>query len=859
MPNAILKNQLITWLKEQDYWLQYAGNCLLEGEVLSDELLTFTFNLFCEEYELGAQTIERTPIVFTELQADQLMAASDLKLQIIKNIVQVNALQTDQTITVGPNLTIVYGGNGAGKTGYIRLLNNAFVARGDKQILPNVYDATVAGEPSCTFTFQSGDGNPYDLGFPCQKERAEFSQYSIFDSYAAKIQLETDNKLNFTPSGFQFFENLIDLFDNLKERLNAAIRLHQQPNQYSQLFVNENNIREAMLALGASSDEEELLRMGTVNEVTTQRKAELTTQIGQLRATDVPKKIRELQALSGQYTPVISQLQSVLDCLTPASIESYIELIESYHAFQQLVSEQGIKQLEGYVIKNLGSNEWKDFIKAAKQYSVSIENTAARTTYPGLDDHCVFCLQLLGDNEKNLISAYWKLLASQAENELAQTIQKIKAALQRLGTLPVVNFTEGQPVFDHAKSQINALAEKWKTLCSEIEIARQNAISNLSNYNFEKPFSGFEVAAAELQPLKNDLDFEANTLMRTNPERKIQELQRELNFIQDKELLSRTINDVLIYVRSQKWAIKAEGCLGAFRTNSITAMQGALFNEHISERFTETFASECRLLNAPTVVEIVQRNVKMSTLRKLQVAGEAANRILSEGEQRSISLADFLTEAQMNPHNKGVIFDDPVNSMDHERKELIAKRLVKLSRSKQVVIFTHDLSFLVRLRLEAENIPDFELTLVSLTRAGNTAGIVLTDTPWIGQTVKTRIGLLKNRLVNIKKTERDGNTLEYTDAVKTWFMYLRETWERVVEERLLKGVVERFGLGIQTQRLQKIEFSAELVSQIEHGMTESSRWVHDTAAGLNPTTPDTAKLREDLDFLEAFANKCKAG
>ena len=203
----------------------------------------------------------------------------------------------------------------------------------------------------------------------------------------------------------------------------------------------------------------------------------------------------------------------------------------------------------------------------------------------------------------------------------------------------------------------------------------------------------------------------------------------------------------------------------------------------------------------------------------------------------------------MNPHNKGVVFDDPVNSMDHERKELIAKRLVDLSTSKQVIVFTHDLSFLVRLRLEAENKPDFELTLVALTRAGNTAGIVLTDTPWIGQTVKARIGLIKNRLVNVKKTEREGNALEYADSVKTWYMYLRETWERAVEERLLKGVVERFGLGIQTQRLPKIECTPELVNDIELGMTESSRWVHDTAAGLNPPTPDSAKLQADLDFL----------
>jgi len=32
---------------------------------------------------------------------------------------------------------------------------------------------------------------------------------------------------------------------------------------------------------------------------------------------------------------------------------------------------------------------------------------------------------------------------------------------------------------------------------------------------------------------------------------------------------------------------------------------------------------------------------------------------------------------------------------------------------------------------------------------------------------------------------------------------LREAWERAVEERLFKGVVERFSIGVQTLKLKK--------------------------------------------------------
>ena len=38
MSETPLKNQIIAWLKGYDYWFQYSGNRLLEGELVSDEL-----------------------------------------------------------------------------------------------------------------------------------------------------------------------------------------------------------------------------------------------------------------------------------------------------------------------------------------------------------------------------------------------------------------------------------------------------------------------------------------------------------------------------------------------------------------------------------------------------------------------------------------------------------------------------------------------------------------------------------------------------------------------------------------------------------------------------------------------------
>jgi len=175
MAEIPLKNQIIDWLKECSYWFQYSGNRILESENISDELVTSTYNLFKEDFNLKTIENERTEIIYNEISVVSTTAVKHLELQTIKEIENVNALASGQSIPINSNLTIIYGGNGTGKSGYIRLLNNAFNSRGDKNILPNVFKSPT-GEPSCKFTFKS-DSNVFDLQYPQQHGNVEFTQF----------------------------------------------------------------------------------------------------------------------------------------------------------------------------------------------------------------------------------------------------------------------------------------------------------------------------------------------------------------------------------------------------------------------------------------------------------------------------------------------------------------------------------------------------------------------------------------------------------------------------------------------------------------------------------------------------------
>jgi hypothetical protein len=60
----------------------------------------------------------------------------------IRDLRNVNALRSGQSLTLGPRLTVVYGDNGSGKSGYARVLKKVYRARVVEEILGDVCSET---------------------------------------------------------------------------------------------------------------------------------------------------------------------------------------------------------------------------------------------------------------------------------------------------------------------------------------------------------------------------------------------------------------------------------------------------------------------------------------------------------------------------------------------------------------------------------------------------------------------------------------------------------------------------------------------------------------------------------------------
>lgn len=207
-----------------------------------------------------------------------------------------------------------------------------------------------------------------------------------------------------------------------------------------------------------------------------------------------------------------------------------------------------------------------------------------------------------------------------------------------------------------------------------------------------------------------------------------------------------------------------------------------------------------------------------------------------------------------------IVLDDPVSSLDHRRRQAIARRLVEESKKRPVLIFTHDLVFLLALQhlTEAARLP---LAGAHLKREPAVVGVAGNDFPWAGLPTKKRVGLLRTEAQRLEALHKSGPLEKYEEDTKRLYGFLREAWERAVEEVLLNGSVQRFDLGIQTKRLANLsDIQAQDIADVDAGMTKTSQFIrgHDAAPALNPTIPEPAEVKADVELLAGFVGRIKS-
>lgn len=362
----------------------------------------------------------------------------------------------------------------------------------------------------------------------------------------------------------------------------------------------------------------------------------------------------------------------------------------------------------------------------------------------------------------------------------------------------------------------------------------------------------------ELNGLAKTLDDEATALEQASDENARAILETEFRELDARKQLGLVKVEVLAAIDKLALQVKLKNCQSSVRTNVISMKSTELTEKIVSKGLADALNAEFKRLGVNGLhVSLRSSSAKGKTLHKLVLdlpGSQHPASILSEGEQRAIAIASFLAEVNIGGGKGGVVFDDPVSSLDHRRRELVAIRLVEEARKRQVIVFTHDVYFLCILQQEAER-AHVDIAPLSLHRKPEGFGVAAEDLPFEGATTSKRVGTLRQKQVESKRLYKAGDEQTYRQRARDIYFQLRLAWERAVEEVLLGNVVIRFRESVETSRLRGVSVDDADYAAVDAGMTKCSKYAHDRAAMGNIAVPEPDEIEADINALEAWRTK----
>ena len=149
------------------------------------------------------------------------VAALDAKRVLcgMKNLRNVNALRSDQTLMFGEQLTVVYGDNASGKSGYGRVLGKVYRARVVEQILGDVRsEAPSPDGPSATFSVKAADGVESTIAWKDGTSITGLGRFAVLDG-ACSVTYIRGGTLAVGPAGIDIPSRFADELNRVKKAL----------------------------------------------------------------------------------------------------------------------------------------------------------------------------------------------------------------------------------------------------------------------------------------------------------------------------------------------------------------------------------------------------------------------------------------------------------------------------------------------------------------------------------------------------------------------------------------------------------------------------------------------------------------
>lgn len=841
---ATPRRLLVEWANSQDAWVrELTAETILSRQAPAADLVDSVYETFLAEK--GLSDADGPSVPKLEVQEVDQAEEKALELATLSNIRGVNALASDQRLEFDSSLTILFGQNGSGKTGYSRILKRISAVRSPEDILPNAHHVHLDPPPlpSANISYRLGDESE-SVRWDNEAGLTPFTRMSVFDADAVSLHVDSDLGYVYTPAELALFAHVAGGLQGVQQRIAAEVAsLANGANPLLSRFARETKVYPLIETLSSATDLSALEAAAVVDDDAEATCERLTNEISALRSNTLDALLSNAQ----QEQRELQRLHGLLETIRRFDAERYAAAVAAVVEAHQRRAEARDQLFAEDELSGPPDEQWQQFIAAGDTYRQHL----GRDHYPQDGDSCLYCQQMLSPTAVALLSRYRTFL----DETLVQQLDAAQASLAQVRL--VLDESDRGRAKEYLDNRAAEDRPDWITRAISVLVESAKAVSETrTGQALSYPSlaadaarvavdaaAAFAEASKRVEQLADDQKNSAAALLAK---------QREVAELGARIELKKNLSTAREYVRRAKRAKQLEQLSKAISNGAAKQLtiQSKLASEDlVNKNFEALFAEECERLNAPRVALHFQGRSGQAQ-RKKAVASYRPSAVLSEGEQKVLALADFLAESRMRGNKAPLVFDDPVTSLDYRRLDEVAARIQNLAQTHQVIVLTHNIMFASSLISSRQN-KRLRVKIYEVRDGGEQKGILAPD---VEPQLDTPADLAKR--INVKLQDMPKAEAVVQDAlIKEAYDLLRAWCEAFVEQELLQSVTQRYRHNIMMTRLAKIDAarlgSATAVIEPLFARACDRMTGHSHAAEKMSTKPTVAEFEDDWRKAQA--------
>ncbi|OFZ66308.1 MAG: hypothetical protein A2328_06970, partial [Bdellovibrionales bacterium RIFOXYB2_FULL_36_6] len=701
------------WLRERPKWLQTAATPLIEAGLLPDQ---DEINLLADLCIKEAMN-QPDPSFKTIPQGTytQQPVGSELKIQKLKNVTGVNAIQTNAELCFGDtNISVIYGNNGSGKSGFVRLLKHACGTRVKSDLLPDVFSDTVIN-PTAEIEIKD-NGITKELNWSqSNTSLSQLRHAHIFDALTASAYINEKNEAAYEPRTMRIISALINICDQVAKVLtrNKGKLVKTLPN----IPVEYTNTSSSNFLSSLKANTSQKSVNQACNFTKEEEDERLSLEIS-LKRTDIQGRLKEINQQKTRLIQIKSELQTLKDGYANTQLSNISAVRIDAFMKRKVATEDATKVFNNAPLTGIGQDSWRLLWNQARSYSEQLAYPSL--SFPVIENQarCVLCHQILDDDSKTRLRNFEAFVKGELESQAQAAEIKLSSLIDSLPVLPKKE--DWNIKFDNLKIDSTLPEQIYDSL-----ILLQTAIKQATAFDQLEPVTWIPLDNA-LKSIENTLLAELKILNDLQESEKREVLEKRFKELKAKEWLSQHKASIELEIQRLNQIKILELAEKTTKTTALTNKKSELAKEELSQGYKDRFTNELAALGGNRIpvqlkeTPAVKGKIGFQLVLKDAKQKAQANVVLSEGETRIVALAAFIADITGSHQATPFIFDDPISSLDEDFEECVVRRLIEFSKTRQVIIFTHRVSLVTLLyeaserlknRAEGMNIKQPEITI----------------------------------------------------------------------------------------------------------------------------------------------------